>query len=257
MKCSRLGKQVQDALAEYSDFPVTVLPKDNLTGAKEADVVVLDCKPHRLKEVLVVPGMRDALQGKLLISIVAGVPAEQIEDTLYPDEPYSAGNRCRVVRAMPNTAATVRESMTVIEKPVPPLPADREELVTWIFNQIGHVVYLPSSNMDASTALAGSGPAFMALALEGIADGAVAMGIPRAEAQVMAAQVMRGTSAMVQNGQHPSRIREDESAPGGCTIGGLLVLEDNAVRGHMARSVREATSLAGRLREGDTNVNSP
>ena len=95
----------------------------------------------------------------------------------------------------------------------------------------------------------------MALVLEAVADGAVAMGMPRAEAQLMAAQVMRGTAGMVLDGEHPALIREKVSTPGGCTIGGLLVLEEGRVRGTLARSVREATVVASQLGQGIQGVN--
>lgn len=207
-----------------------------------------------LKDVLGEKGMREALSGKLLISILAGVPVEQIHETLYADQ-QGTGKEARIVRAMPNTAAIVRESMTVIGIPTPPLPEAWEGLVTWIFSSIGKVVHLPPASMDASTAVAGSSPAFMALVMEGIADGAVAMGIPRAEAQIMAAQVMKGAAGLVQSGEHPSILREKVSTPGGCTIGGMLVLEEAAVRGSMARAVREATVVASQLGMGVKNVN--
>ncbi|KAJ9308194.1 hypothetical protein DTO217A2_2435 [Paecilomyces variotii] len=251
----RSAKRVQDAVSAYPDFPVKILQNDNVTGAKEGDVIILGCKPYMVKDILDVPGMREALKGKLLISILAGVPEKQIEDVLYPDDSIPAEDRCRVVRAMPNTAAFVRESMTVIGIQNPPLPDDLNKLVTWIFTRIGRVVQLPPSNMDACTALAGSSPALLALALEGIADGAVAMGIPRAEAQLMAAQVMKGTAGLVLNGEHPAILKEKVSSPGGCTIGGLLVLEENAVRGSYARSIREATVVASQLGQGVKNVN--
>ena len=213
-----------------------------------------------LKDVLDVPGMREALRGKLLISILAGVTEIQIEETLYgaaaaADTEVPASERCRVVRAMPNNAATIRESMTVISSSNPPLPPDQASLVNWIFSRIGRVVNLPPSTMDASTALAGSGPAFCSLVLESMADGAVAMGLPRAEAQVMAAQVMYGAAGMVLNGEHPAMVREKVSTPGGCTIGGLLVLEEGRVRGTLARSVREATVVASQLGQGVQGVN--
>ena len=209
-----------------------------------------------VKEILDIPGIRQALKGKLLISILAGVSSEQIETTLYPDNSaaHQDQEKCQVVRAMPNTAAMLRESMTVISSTVP-LPPERDALVTWIFSSIGKVVHLPPSNMDVSTALAGSAPAFAALALEGLVQGAVAMGMPRAEAQLIASQVMRGAAAMVQHGESPSEVREKISTPGGCTIGGLLVLEETAVRGNLARSVREATCVASKLGLGQTNVN--
>ena len=211
-----------------------------------------------VKAILEEEGIREALKGKLLISILAGVPVSQIEDILYGSvsskDPESEG-RCRIVRAMPNTASLIRESMTVIANTTPPLPPDLNALVTWIFTRIGRVVHLPPAHMDASTALCGSGPAFFALVLEAIADGAVAMGLPRAEAQFMAAQTMRGTSGLVLNGEHPALVREKVSTPGGCTIGGLLVLEEGRVRGTVARGLREATVVASQLGKGVQGVN--
>lgn len=104
--------------------------------------------------------------------------------------------------------------------------------------------------MDACTALCGSGPAFYALMIEAMADGGVMMGLPRAEAQMMAAQTMQGTGRMVLSGQHPAIIREQVSTPAGCTIGGLLVLEDGRVRSTVARGIQEATRVAAGLGSG-------
>ena len=218
--------------------------------------MLLACKPYNLSAVLQEEGIREALAGKLLISILAGVSVSQIENTIY-----SGGSiidesvLCRIVRVMPNTASLIRESMTVIATSDPPLPQSLEALVSWIFTRIGRVVHLPAAAMDASTALCGSGPAFFALVLEAMADGAVAMGLPRAEAQLMAAQTMRGTAGLVLNGEHPAMVREKVSTPGGCTIGGLLVLEEGSLRGTVARSVREATVVASQLGKGKQGVN--
>jgi pyrroline-5-carboxylate reductase len=242
------AKRIKTAVAEYSR-PVQVLQNENVKGVKAADVVILGCKPYMVAEILAEPGIKEALEGKLLISICAGVPVEQIQNVLYPTGD-ATNNPCKIVRVMPNTAAIVRESMTVIATSTPPLPPHFNGIVEWIFKQIGRVVHLPPSMMDVSTALCGSGPAFLALMLESLADGAVAMGLPRAEAQLMAAQTMRGTAGMVLNGEHPALIREKVSTPGGCTIGGLLVLEEGRVRGTVAKSVREATVVASQLGKG-------
>jgi pyrroline-5-carboxylate reductase len=247
------AKRIKLAVAEYS-HPVQILQNENVKGVKAADVVILGCKPYMVAEILAEPGIKEALEGKLLISICAGVPVEQIQEVLYPSGDSTA-HPCKVVRVMPNTAAIVRESMTVIATSTPPLPPHFNSTVEWIFKQIGRVVHLPPSMMDVSTALCGSGPAFLALMLESLADGAVAMGLPRAEAQLMAAQAMRGTAGMVLSGEHPALVREKVSTPGGCTIGGLLVLEEGRVRGTVARSVREATVVASQLGKGVVGVN--
>lgn len=252
------AKRVKSALWEHS-AAVKVVQNDNVASVHKAEVVLLACKPYMVSDLLSEPGMVRALHGKLLISICAGVTVDQIEALLHggtvPARDPEVDGRCRVVRAMPNTAALIRESMTVVATTDPPLPSATSALVTWIFRRIGDVVYLPPSTMDASTALCASGPAFFALMLEAAVDGAVAMGLPRAEAQRMAAQAMRGTAALVQTGEHPALLRDKVSTPGGCTIGGLLVLEEGRLRGTVARAVREATVVASQLGQGVQGVN--
>lgn len=246
-------------LIPSSEITLDILCGQNVLGANSANVVILACKPQVLVPVLSQPGMADALRGKLLISILAGVPVAQIEEVLSQyDREFSdqdLGQPCQIVRVMPNAAAFIRESMTVIATSTPPLPTPLNAIVTWIFTRIGRVVRLPPAAMDVSTALCGSGPAFFALVLEAMADGAVAMGLPRDEAREMAAQTMKGCAGMVLNGEHPAILREKVSTPGGCTIGGLLVLEEGRVRGTMARGVREATVVAAQLGMGVQGVN--
>lgn len=248
------GDRITKELGHYKYAPQISIG-DNVGAVQKAEVVMLGCKPWMFRDVLGQEGIRDALRGKLLISVLAGVSSQQIEDFLYGEGEPLPADACRIVRAMPNTAAFVRESMTVVELPSRPLPEDWAELVTFIFSRIGRVSHLPQSNMDASTALCGSGPAFAALMLEALADGAVAMGLPRVEAQTMAAQVMRGASSMVLSGEHPAILRDKTSTPGGCTIGGLMTLEEGRVRGSVARAVREATVVASQLGQGVKLVN--
>ena len=244
------AKKIKHALIDHLKA-VKIVQNDNVNAVTEADVVLLGCKPYMVNDILAEKGMKEALKGKLLISICAGVPVFQIEQAIYGEsssvDPEKEG-KCRVVRAMPNTASGIRESMTVIATSVPPLPTETSALVTWIFKRIGEVVHLPASTMDASTALCGSGPAFFALMLEAAIDGAVAMGLPRAEAQRMAAQTMRGAAGLVLAGEHPALLRDKVTTPGGCTIGGLLILEEGRVRGTVARAVREATVVASQCR---------
>jgi pyrroline-5-carboxylate reductase len=261
--CVRRPESVKKLKATFASHlsSVSIAQNANVPSVQKADVVILGCKPYMVEEVLSEPGMAAALEGKLLISILAGVPESQIEGILVSANPNlpmpnsKQGSGCRVVRAMPNTASLIRESMTVIGISNPPLDPDTLGLVTWIFKRIGEVVYLPPANMDACTALCGSGPAFFALMLEAAIDGAVAMGLPRAEAQRMAAQTMKGAAGLVLNGDHPALLRDKVSTPGGCTIGGLLVLEEGRVRGTVARAVREATVVASQLGKGVQGVN--
>jgi len=247
------AKRIETELGQYEAYQkVTLYKNDNLGPVHQADVVLLCCKPYMVGDVLKAEGIREALAGKLLISICAGVTEPQIQGML-PYQPHE--KPCTIVRAMPNTAAAVRESMTVIGTSDPPLPAETNSLVTWIFTRIGRVVHLPPSNMDACTALCGSGPAFAALMCESLAAGAIAMGVPREESYLMAAQTMRGTTGLLLGGEHPAILRDKVSTPGGCTIGGLLVLEEGMVRGTVAKAVREATVVAGQLGQGKVGVN--
>jgi len=246
------AKRIRSSLSTYPQ-PLEILVNDNITAVKAADIILLGCKPQMVRDILGAEGMHDALRGKLLVSILAGTTTEALEAEIEGPDGKPV---CRVVRAMPNTAAFVRESMTVISQSIPPLEESQQTLVTWIFNRIGRVVHLPPSSMDASTAVCGSSPAFMALVMEAVADGGVAMGLPRSEAQIMAAQTMRGASALVlEGGEHPAILRDKVSTPGGCTIGGLLVLEEGTVRGAIARAVREATVVATALGTGTKGVN--
>ena len=168
------AKAVKKALWEHSSV-LKVVQNENVSAVMQAEVVILACKPNKVEEMLRQPGMAKALHGKLLISICAGVTVPQIEKTLHGAvselDPEEDG-RCRIVRAMPNTASSIRESMTVIANSTPPLPPQTSSLVTWIFKRIGDVVYLPPHAMDASTALCGSAPGFFALMLEAAIDGA-------------------------------------------------------------------------------------
>ncbi|KAI1654437.1 pyrroline-5-carboxylate reductase [Daldinia decipiens] len=246
------AKKVKQALWEHSSS-VKVVQKENVASVMKSEVIILACKPYMVEDLLNEPGLSKALHGKLLISICAGVTVPQIEKILHgavPEKDPEVDGRCRIVRALPNTASMVRQGMTVVANSEPPLSAHTSSLVTWIFKRIGDVIYLPAKNMDASTALAGSGPAFFSLVLEAAVDGAVSLGVPRAEAQRMAAQSMKGAAALVLNGDHPALLRDRISTPGGCTIEGLLVLEEGRVRGTMAKAVKQAAIVASQLGKG-------
>jgi pyrroline-5-carboxylate reductase len=250
------AEKIKKALSVYNNS-VEISQNDNVLACKQADVVLLGCKPYMAEGILAEEGMVEALEGKLLISILAGVPAEQIYGYLYGKTPSDPEKEelCQVVRAMPNIASGIRESMTVIATSTPSLSPATSSLVHWIFQRIGKVVQLPAATMDAGTALCGSGPAFFALVLEAAIDGAVAMGLPRAEARLMAAQTMKGAAGLVLSGEHPALLKDKVTTPGGCTIGGLLVLEEGGVRGTVSRAIREATVVVSQLGKGVQGVN--
>ncbi|KAI0064642.1 pyrroline-5-carboxylate reductase [Artomyces pyxidatus] len=220
---------------------VEVTLGQNVKSVEEADVVLLCCKPQLAHSILQEEGMKEALEGKLLISILAGVTIAQLSDWVP--------STTRVIRAMPNTPCRIREGMTIVSTLPPSMTADRDRtILLQIFSSIGRVRILDEKHFDACTALSGSGPAFACIFLEAMADGGVMMGLPRAEALELAAQTLQGAARMaLQPGAHPAQIKDSVTTPGGCTIAGLLALEDGRVRSTIARAIQVATERASEL----------
>ncbi|GBE81916.1 Pyrroline-5-carboxylate reductase [Sparassis crispa] len=226
-----------DALA----LGVEVRKAQNVSAVQESNVVLLCCKPQLAHTILNEPGMKEALDGKLLISILAGVTISQITAWVLPST--------KVIRAMPNTPCRIREGMTVVSNlpPSPSLELDHT-IITNIFSSIGRCRFLDEKHFDACTALSGSGPAFACIFLEAMADGGVMMGLPRAEALELAAQTLQGTARMtLQGNTHPAQLKDAVTTPGGCTIAGLLAMEDGRVRSTIARAIQVATEKAREL----------
>ncbi|TFK27339.1 pyrroline-5-carboxylate reductase [Coprinopsis marcescibilis] len=220
---------------------VEIVYGQNLDAVQRSDVVLLCCKPQLAEGILGEPGIKEALEGKLLISILAGVKIYQLKEWVMPTT--------RVVRAMPNTPCKIREGMTVVSN----LPHnDQEETdmarIIKVFSSIGRCRFLDEKHFDACTALGGSGPAFACAFIEAMADGGVMMGLPRPEALELAAQSLQGAARMVLQGNlHPAQIKDSVTTPGGCTIAGLLALEDGRVRSTIARGIQIATERASEL----------
>ena len=243
--------------------PVTILQGENLRAVQAADTILLGCQPQDLESCLGGPAITKALRGKLLISILAGVTIPQIEAVLGPTksslESHGATPTSRkdpnhetmptiIVRAMPNTACVVRASTTVITSAPTATPVALQ-LVDYLFTAIGTVTHIPATQFDACTALCGSTPAFFALFLESLVDGAVALGLRRSEAQTMAAETMKGAAMLVLGGEAPEKVKEKVATPGGSTIQGLLDLERKALRGSVADALIRCTAAAGGLGE--------
>ncbi|KAI4131509.1 MAG: hypothetical protein LQ347_002957 [Umbilicaria vellea] len=235
---SRLGGE----LSEFS-IPVTISHDGNNADAiHAADIVLLGCQPQDLSTCLGEPAIIDALQGKLLISILAGVTIAQIEALLHLPNNLHRGSTT-VVRAMPNTASFVRASATVITTPQG-TPASMLRVVDWLFSSVGTVTHIPASSFDICTTLCASTPAFFALFLEALVDGAVALGLKRHDAQIMAAGAMKGAAELVLSGEHPAVVREKVATPGGSTMRGLLRLEEGKLRAVVAGAFIECKIAA-------------
>lgn len=243
---SKARLEADPELSKHSST-LTVVENANLASIQQADIILLACKPFYAAKILSEPGIRAALANKLLVSICAGVTVPQFESIFYPDGPVDPAWNCRIVRVLPNTNSIIRESMTVIETSTPPLSAAHDTLVRFIFRQIGQVAYLPATNMDAATALCGSGPAFVHFFIESLMHGGLSAGIPRDQLQFLVAQTVLGTTKRAFEGKHPALLKDEVCTPGGCTIYGLNVMERGGFKSVVADTVMEATIRAGEL----------
>jgi pyrroline-5-carboxylate reductase len=214
---------------------------DNAAAAREADVIILSVKPQAMKEVL--GAIRKAVgRRQVVISTAASVTTAFIERGL--------GDGVPVIRTMPNTPCLVRAGMTGI---CAGRHAKREHLALAeeIFSALGRVLVLDEKHMDAVTGLSASGPAFMYVALESLAEGGVAAGLPREIATELAAQTMLGAARMVlETREHPAKLKDVVTTPAGCTIDGLLELEAGGLRVTLIKTVVRAAQRAGELVNG-------
>lgn len=196
-----------------------------------ADVVVLAVKPQALPAVLGELG--PTLARALVISIVAGVTIRTIAEQM--------AGAMRVVRAMPNTPALVREGMTALALGAGVSEED-SQLARTVFDVVGRVVLVEERLMDAVTGLSGSGPAYVFLAIEALADGGVKMGLARQTAELLAAQTVLGAARLVlESGMHPAQLKDRVASPGGTTIAGLYQLEQGRFRATLMAAVEAAT----------------
>jgi pyrroline-5-carboxylate reductase len=195
--------------------------EENVAAVREADLIVLAIKPQAMPAVLSDVG--PALSGKLVVSIAAGVTVAWIRERVA--QPRA------LVRAMPNTPALVREGVTALAYQ-PDLSADDVRAVRSLFEAVGSVVAVEERLMDAVTGLSGSGPAYVFVAIEALADGGVKMGLPRATAQLLAAQTVLGAARMVlERGEHPALLKDQVASRGARPSPGCISWKSEACGG--------------------------
>jgi pyrroline-5-carboxylate reductase len=211
---------------------------DNHALVRESDVLVLAVKPQVIDRVLTEIGA-DVRPDQLLVSVAAGVPIEALESRL----PAGA----RVVRAMPNTPATVQAGATAISGGAHAREDDLR-IARELFEAVGRVVVLEEGQLDAVTGLSGSGPAYLMLIIEALADGGVKVGLHRDTALLLAAQTVFGSAKLLlETGEHPGRLKDMVTSPGGTAIAGLHTLESGALRKTLIDAVEVATKRAAEL----------
>lgn len=215
------------AVALQQELGIRLLADPSQAG--ESEILFLAVKPQLFPTVVAEMGRLSATE--LVISIMAGIPLQQLQQA-FPKQ--------KVVRTMPNTPALVGAGITAISYGPGVTPMQVEQ-VEKLFRAVGEVVTVAESQMDAVTALSGSGPGYLAVILEGLIDGGVQVGLSRPIATQLALQTLAGTAALLQQENlHPAVLKDRVTSPGGTTIAGIQALEQAGVRGALMQAVRVA-----------------
>lgn len=211
---------------------------DNVAAVRQVSLVLLAVKPQVLRPVLA--ELREVVTADhLVISIVAGFSTAVIQE--------QCAQPVRVVRAMPNTPALVLEGASALARGRHATPDDLG-VAERLFRAVGSVAVVDETLMDAVTGLSGSGPAYVFVIIEALADAGVRAGLPRGVAQALAAQTVRGAARMVQEtGLHPGVLKDMVASPAGTTIAGLQALEQGALRAALLNAVEAAVRRSREL----------
>ena len=228
------------ALALSTQWGVDV-STNNLEAARQADLILLGVKPFQVPELMeeIKPALTPA---KTLVSFAASVKTRAIEDV--------AGMEIGVIRAMPNTPSALGAGAAGLCRGRF-VKAEQMEMAVRIFETVGRVVVVDEKHMDAVTGLSASGPAYIYIVIEALAEAGVKVGLPRDTATQLAAQTVFGAGKMVlETGYHPALLKDAVTTPAGCTIDGILELEEGGLRVTLIKAVMRATERARQLAKG-------
>ena len=212
----------------------------NVEVVKHSDIMILSVKPQIMKPVIEEIARHLDLS-KLIISIAAGVPLAAIESCAKKD--------LKLIRVMPNICVSVREGVSAVAGGP---HAQKEDLTMakTIFDSVGKTVFVEEDLLDAVTGLSGSGPAYIFLIIDALADAGVKVGLSRSDALLLASQTVLGSAKMmIENGEHPGRLKDMVTSPGGTSIAGLHTLEQGGVRTTLINAVEVATQRSKALGE--------
>ncbi len=209
---------------------------DNFAAADGADVVLFAVKPNILKEII--DDFKKISQNKLFISIAAGISQSFIKEAL--------GEKANVIRVMPNTPAMVGEGMSVV------FSSDADEkshnFTMQLFSTLGKVCMMDEKYVHAVTALSGSGPAFVYMMIDAMAEGGIKCGLSREDALTLASQTVLGAAKMVQTtGEHPDLLKQRVCSPGGTTIEGVGALEKSDIRSSFIEAVEKSADKSSKM----------
>lgn len=214
---------------------------NNVEAAKDADIIVVAVKPQVVEDVI--RGIAGQITAKqLIVSVAASVPTSMIEKHLPANTP--------VIRAMPNTPCLMRAGMTAICKGKHASAVD-VAMTCRMFDVVGRTVVVDEKHMDAVTALSASGPAYIYIILESLAEAGVKVGLPRDVATMLAAQTTLGAATVVlESGDHPALLKDAVTTPAGCTIDAIMELEEGKLRVTLIKAVVKAAQRAKELAFG-------
>jgi len=211
---------------------------NNVEAARGADIIVIGVKPQVVEDVVrEISGHITSKQ--VIVSVAASVPTSMIEKNLPPNVP--------VIRAMPNTPSLVGAGMTAICKGKHASTED-VAMTSRMFDVVGRTVVIDEKHMDAVTALSASGPAYIYIILESLAEAGVKVGLPRDIATLLAAQTTLGAARVVlETGDHPALLKDAVTTPAGCTIDAIMELEEGKLRVTLIKAVVKAAQRAKEL----------
>ena len=248
LKSGMLSNQLTTATVAHEERAKALSAKlnvqvgtNNVEAAKGADIIVIGVKPQVVEDVMrEISGVVTTKQ--VIVSVAASVPTSMIEKNLPPNVP--------VIRAMPNTPCLLGVGMTAICKGKH-ASAEDVAMTCRMFDVVGRTVVVDEKHMDAVTALSASGPAYIYIILESLAEAGVKVGLPRDIATLLAAQTTLGAAKVVlETGDHPALLKDAVTTPAGCTIDAIMELEEGKLRVTLIKAVVKAAQRAKELAYG-------
>lgn len=204
------------------------------SAAEEAvaagEVIFAACKPYQMEKVF--GSLKDVLGGKTVVSVAAGWTFDRLTALL--------GEKVKAQYILPNTPVAVCSGVTIMEN-ASNIPENERKEIIELLECTGQVVEMPAEIMGAASSVTGCGPAFAAMIIEGLADGAVKNGVPRDKAYQLVCGMMMGTAKLqLETGKHPGEMKDNVCSPGGSTIRGVAALEEAGLRSALIKAVDES-----------------
>ncbi|RJE25103.1 hypothetical protein PHISCL_02574 [Aspergillus sclerotialis] len=236
------------SLYRDSPAPINFVHSQNIAAVKNADAILFAFPPDQVNNVLGSADMREALERKIIISILARTPRDELNRLIYGNQPQDSAMRdTQIVRAMPTMGTDVHESASLISNPDTPPGSGRNEameLATWIFNLVGKVFHVSDDYFDTATGMSAFCNALTSVATQIIVQKAVAEGVPRDHAISIASQCIRGSASLMLSGASPEKLQASLSAPGSITGQAISRLKDSQFQDFLESSLSMALARA-------------